>query len=420
MNQYYILIPERVNDELQQIDNYFKTLSIDGYNVDNLKEVISIVAFQTRKNDNKAQLQMQYINKLVPMGQLYMKGLIHYGILRRSGYYVPGDSSYQYSFSEEYRSKYVSYPLKNNKLIYRIRKVQEEYKKAAGISIRGRSEQVKYLKLLTIDDGFYTFAQDSTLSTDQYNSMLASATRISNKDIFYSVDDTSGRFHSNVTNMAKGIRSYLRINGKPLVNLDIKNSQPYLSIILLTDPRKVSSLAKNTDLSSTLENLKVSKSKDVKKYISLVVNGELYEFLMEEFSKAGLMLNRNETKSQVLRILFAKNRMPKDEVNRNARKVFISNFSTVHRIFSKIRGNNKGDKFLNFKRFAILLQTIEAHLMLDVIVKRISKELPGTVIMTIHDSILTVTGIDNTEGIKQIMVEELTKFVGYEPRIAIE
>jgi hypothetical protein len=421
MNQYYILIPEKVKNELQEIDKYFKTLSIAGYNIDNLMEVISTVSVQTRKNDNKAQLQMQYINKLVPMGQLYMKGLISYGIIKRSGYYVTGESSYLYSFTEKYSSKYISYPLRNKKLIYRIEKTQKEFRHNASKTVRGRSEQVRYLKLLTIDEGYHEFIEsDLTLSIDKYNNLVASATRIANNDIFYTVDDTSRRFHSNITNMAKDLRQFLRIDGKPLVNLDLKNSQPYLSIILLTDPGKDSDLTRDPNLAETLKNLKVSRAKDVKKYIKLVVAGELYEYLMREFSKGNLELSRTETKEQVLRILFAKNWMPKNEVNRKARKIFMANFPTVHRIFSKVRGRSKDDKFRSFKRFAILLQTIEAHLMLDVIVKRIFKEMPETIVMTIHDSIMTSTDGKSIEGIKQIMVEEFTRFIGYAPRISVE
>ena len=92
----------------------------------------------------------------------------------------------------------------------------------------------------------------------------------------------------------------------------------------------------------------------------------------------------------------------------------------VHRIFSKIRGSAKGDKFECFRRFAILLQTIESHLMLDIILKRIYKELPGTVAITIHDSIMTGILTNNVEEVIKIMNEELIRFVGFEPSIVIE
>jgi hypothetical protein len=141
---------------------------------------------------------------------------------------------------------------------------------------------------------------------------------------------------------------------------------------------------------------------------------------MNEFINDGLELTRTETKRQVLRILFARNRMPKDETNRKVRQIFINKFPTVHRIFSKVRGHENGDKFQSFSRFAILLQSIESHLMLDLILKRIYKELPGTIAITIHDSIMTGVLTDNVESVKKIMIEELTYFVGFQPQIKID
>ena len=276
---------------------------------------------------------------------------------------------------------------------------------------------------------------------------MGSATRIINGEIVYSVDNTSGRFHSNITNMAKGLRPYLRIKGEPLANIDIKNSQPYLSTIILTDPGKVSNMTKNHAFAMLLQTLKYKDTEDVKKYICLVASGQLYEFLMAEFSKEGLHLTRTETKVQVLRILFARNRMPRNPINdtevfiskltekekrkreefirdypkiKKARQIFIKSFPKVHRIFSKVRGHEKGDKFQNFKRFAILLQRIESFLMLNIILKRIYKELPGTIAVTVHDSIMTGVLTNNVEAVRKIITEELTLFVGIAPKTNIE
>ena len=247
--------------------------------------------------------------------------------------------------------------------------------------------------------------------------------------------------------MAKGLRPFLRVNGEALVNLDVKNSQPYLSTILLTNPGKVSFLVKNTAFAFMLLSLKVSLSEDVKKYISLVNSGQLYEYLMSEFAKEGLELTRSETKTQVLRILFACNRMPRNPINdtevfiskltekekrermefiteypkiKKSRQIFKKCFPGVFRIFSKIRGSEKGDHFQNFKRFAILLQSIESYLMLDVILKRIYKELPGVIAITCHDSIMTGVLTNNVDAVKKIMIDEFTYFVGFCPQISIE
>jgi hypothetical protein len=418
--RYSQLIPEKVWQSFSAIEDLIKP-EIKGYSSDNLKEIISIVACHTRKDKGSSQLQMTYLKKLVAQGDKYLKALIDLNIIQRSGNVIVGKTSYQYNFATEYRSRYISLPLNNAKLKRRIELSRTETEKGVSRSIRGHSEQVKYLKRLTVEPGYKAFIEANyTAETDQYNSVVASATRILNGDIFYSIDNTSGRFHSNITNMAKGLRPFLRINDKPLVNLDIKNSQPYLSTILLTNPGKVSWMTENPAFTLLLQSLKVSHKQDIKKYISLVITGRIYEYLMDEFAKEGLELYRDETKEQMLRIMYARNRSPKDERNRKARLIFKNCFPTVHRIFSKIRGSEKGDSFQNFKRFAILLQRIESYLMLDVILKRIYKELSGTIAVTVHDSIMTGALTNNVEAVRKIMIEELTNFIGFAPNIKLE
>lgn len=417
---YYQLIPEKVFKDLSSIENLLKP-EIKGYSIDNLKEVISIVACHIRKDENEdPPLKMKYFRQLVPYAERYLTGLIDLGIIKRSPYYIPGEISYRYNFTPEYQSKYISLPLINSKMILRIRNAYNDLGKEAVKLIWGHANQVKYLKQLTLADGWQDLIESYKSNTDQYNAVLASAMRIVNGDFFYSIDDTEGRFHSNITNMKKELRQFLRINGKPLTNIDIKNSQPYLSTIILTYPSKVAWLTKNPAFSMLLQTLKVSLNEDVKNYISLVASGTFYEYLMQEYSIEGLELSRKETKLQVLRILFACNHMPKDETNRKARQIFIDRFPTVHKIFSKVRGRDQGTKFEKSNRFAILLATIESYLLLNVIVKRINKELPNVIVMTIHDSIMTGILTDDVEAVRKIMNDELTFFIGFQPQIKIE
>jgi predicted HAD superfamily phosphohydrolase YqeG len=58
--------------------------------------------------------------------------------------------------------------------------------------------------------------------------------------------------------------------------------------------------------------------------------------------------------------------------------------------------------------------------MLDIILKRIYKELPGTIAVTVHDSIMTGILTNNIEAVRKIMIDELTFFVGFEPKIKNE
>ena len=417
--KYYQAIPEKVLNDLPVISELMAP-SIKGFSVDCLKEIISIVSIHVQKESGSAPLKMVYLKKLVPQADKYIAGLIDLGVIKREGQYIPGEVSYCYRFTPQYISKYKTVALDNAKLIWRIRNVWQEYNKKAAKSIRGRSEQRQWLQKLTINGEFETYLNQNGYSVDQFNAALGSATRIRNGDIFYSVDTTSKRFHSNVTNISKDLRQFLRINNEPLVNIDVKNCQPYLSTIILTNPSKVSWLTENTAFAMLLQTLKVSHNKDVKEYIYFVATGTLYEHMMTAFANEGLILNRDETKEQILRILFARNRPPKDQVNRLCRDIFKKEFPTVHRIFSKVRGSIKGNKFQNFKRFSILLQRIESYLMLDIILKRIYRELPGTIAVTIHDSVMTGVLTNNVEAVRKIINEELTFFVGISPKIEKE
>ncbi len=420
LRPYYQLIPEKVKENLVAIELLIRP-KIKGYCSDYLKEVISIVAYNVRKNEEPTPLKMTYIKKLVPQGDKYLIALLELGIVIRTGYYTPSQSAYKYNFLPEYSGKFSACSLTNAKLIRRIQQAHETLKKEASKSIRGHSEQVKYLRMLTIAPNFTQFINSKyPTDTEAFNRVLASAIRIANGDIFYSIDSTSGRFHSNVTNCPKGFRPYLRVKGEPLVNIDVKNCQPYLSTIILTDPLKASGFAKNPVFAMLLQTLKVSHKEDVKHYIKLVINGNFYEYLMQEFFREGLHLDRSETKRQVLRILFARNRSPKDITNRKARDIFKSMFPTVHKIFSMVRGSEQGDKFTSFKRFAILLQRMESYLMLDVVMKRIYRELPNVVAITIHDSIMTGVMTNNVVAVRRILIEELTNFVGFRPNVIIE
>lgn len=420
MRNYYQLIPEKVEQNLITLEELIRP-EIKGFSTDYLKEVISIVATHVRKEEGNTPLVMKYLKRLVPQGDKYLYWLMELGVIERTGYYEPGKASYRYNFTDEYFSKYVSVSLQNAELIYRLEKVRGSLKKETAKVTRVYFGQVKYLNSLTIDAGCLEYLNTNyTADTKQFNDISASAYRILNGDIFYKRDTTSGRFHSNVTNMEKGLRPYLRVKGEPLVNLDVKNSQPYLSTIILTNPSKVSWMTENPAFAMVLQTLKVSQKDDVKKYLGLVITGRLYEYLMDEFSKEGLVLTRSETKDQVLRILFARNRMPQEGTNRKARQIFKNRFPAVHRIFSKVRGHQRGDRFTSFKRFSILLQRIESYLMIDIVVKRINKELPGVIVITIHDSVMTGVLTNKVEEVRRIMTEELQNFVGFPPRIEIE
>lgn len=422
---YRQLVPKKIYDELPAIEEVIQPF-IKGYQNIYLLQIISIIAWHIRRDNGKARLQMKYLKRQVPQGDKYLRNLVLLGIVERSGKPKKGLKSYEYSFADKYKSKYFEVFLHDRKLIRRLEQLQIKVEKEHKKTIWGHSKQQDFLKLLTIDASCYELIHTlSADNPDRADNMLASAIRIDQQIHSCIRDTTSQRMHTNITNMAKELRPYLRVDGQPLVNIDIKNSQPFLSTILLTHPEKLAPFAKTKQLAIILKEIKIPKTMDITLYVELVTTGGLYEYLMDEFSKEDFTLTRQETKKQVLRTLYAKNWKPKNPINRRAREIFIDRFPNVHKVFSRIRGrvkseNKKDEKLVTYRRFSILLQTIESHLVLDVIMKKIYKELPGVFAMTIHDSILTVNRPEIVHSIRGIMEAELKNFVGYSPQLEVE
>ena len=90
----------------------------------------------------------------------------------------------------------------------------------------------RYVKALTIDE---QGALNSVHGTSfQQSAQVAMIRRIAEGD-FFSIPDSYGRFHSNLTNLKKTLRPFLRYRDSELVNLDIANSQPMVFCLLLVN-----------------------------------------------------------------------------------------------------------------------------------------------------------------------------------------
>lgn len=418
---YYQLVPANVLNSINDIEAVIMP-KIKGYKREYLYEVVSILASHVRKDNKPAQLQISYIKQLVPQGDRYLHELINLRIIDRTGTPLKGLQSYQYSFSETYYSRYIAVALLNQFLINRINKTRGMNR---GMNIMnksntGRLQQAKYLKLLTIVEGYINALPDEI---HKHNCQLAAANRIIQKDFFYSVDKTSERFHSNITNMSKLIRPFLLLDREHTVNIDIKNSQPYLSTVLLTDPAKLSIFTKNGTFPMLLQSLEPLNSEDVTKYISLVNSGGFYEYMMNELSNIGIFITRDEVKKLCLRLLYRPTKAPKNKPeNRNIRTlrtIFKKSFPNVWKRFAVIRGNKRGNHFYNFKRLPILMQSIESYLILEVILPQVLR-IPDCKALTIHDSVICNDRPYIVEGITTIMEKELFRFTGYKPRLSVE
>jgi hypothetical protein len=68
----------------------------------------------------------------------------------------------------------------------------------------------------------------------QYKLAKANVSCLLSGDLGCVVDETVGRMHTVLTNMKSDLRNLITYQGKPMVSVDIANSQPYLATLLFT------------------------------------------------------------------------------------------------------------------------------------------------------------------------------------------
>jgi hypothetical protein len=263
---------------------------------------------------------------------------------------------------------------------------------------------------------------------------LRAVWKLSHQQFYYKVDSNIGRLHSNLTNIKKDLRKHMTYNDEKLVNLDIRNSQPLLSGVLLdkkfySEKEKLSLLSFPSfnklynnnilNINKTISDILYSimlvespeslNSKEFEQYLSIVQGGTFYE----EFGKAlypqGFKISRDKIKEAVFILFFADNRHgPK---LRRKEAPFRAKFPTVYRIFSILKRHNKAV-------MSHILQRLESELIIEKITRRIAQERPQLPIFTIHDSIATTVG--NEDYVQAVMTEEIKALTGLNASIGRE
>lgn len=277
------------------------------------------------------------------------------------------------------------------------------------------------------------------------NNWMSNLHSIHNGHFYFTQDKTSLRLHTSLLGVKAECRKFLRLEGKEIVSCDLKNSQPFISSFLFTKGELTPDLSEilNKCLSSLkaanyplyesiLKRIKQYKSGNIlpstQQYVELVKNGELYEFLAiklnqinGEHGKAFKELLREDGKRQTFTLFFNP-----DKHNSLARDLFKINFPQVMSLFEDINilfTHTKKECARQgiprqYNTLAILLQSIESHLFLEVICKNMKERYPHIPLLTLHDAI--ATNREYIETLKEEMHQTLNSNIGIEPTIKIE
>jgi hypothetical protein len=420
-----------------------------------------------RKKNGRIRLNASILKKFMYSYRTCLNYLIDTGILTTDGSYIVGFESIGYDFTDPYIGLgFNEYIVKSSQykrtLNVKLASIEKERNK--------NSQPVKHLltsfdaKRFTIDShGANEWIEKSRIAhleavaikypgqelADYYR-------RIHEKHDLYRVsadffktgnyhcllDQTGYRFHSALTNLKSELRNFLSFDGKPLVSVDIKNSQPYFSLLLFKKSFYSCSRDKDTctlkDIhpelynfirkTSIWERLKRYAHSEgiVKRYISIeqykksVLDGSFYEELAEfvnQDSGGKKSLTRAQAKKSTFTIFFGDTSTKIKHMDEY--KSFKRHYPDVAEVFELYkRRPTQDDEGVRYQDLSILLQRIESQMVLQVITKKFHQLYPTTPLLTIHDCV--ITDVEHKDILADIITVELRKVIGVPPKLTEE
>lgn len=277
----------------------------------------------------------------------------------------------------------------------------------------------------------------------QYQAVIKNICKIESAKYNAHTDDNVHRLHSVLTNIQKDFRNFITYDGQPLVSIDIKNCQPYLSCLILqtefwqeisklpininTLQPNIQELYKSTNLPIMIgDYLKSIDPKTFEKYINLVANGQIYEEIAKvanlEIEEQQSPITRKEAKELMFHLLFSPNggKSGSSSIEKMKKKFETELFPEVANLLKLIKTKFPEDKQEKpHARLSVLLQSIESQIVLHRCCKRIFEEYNKQIpVFTIHDSIVTTVG--NEKIVESILMEEFTKYIGIPPAVQKE
>ena len=307
-------------------------------------------------NEAFVPLKAAYLRRQIPAWNTIKQKFLRAGIVETDHYYIEGQKCYGFRAGERWRES-----------PYRLTTIKTSTPK------EGDDDNDFPLPVHTwLKKQAQRIAVASGETSDQLQIIQDGFWQFNSKDAF------GWRFHSNLTRLKTEARKSLRVHGKPLVEIDIKNSQPLFLAKLLKE-RGVAGC---------------------EKYIE-ICQQDLYGYLA---GKAGV--SRAEAKAAIIESVFFARLGAKHPI----KTLFKQEFPEVWKF---IEGVKKKD----YKKLARLLQRAEAQFVIYSVCERIRREFPDIFVATIHDSILHLPR--DSEYIRAVLEGEFAKW-GLKPRLEVK
>lgn len=226
---------------------------------------------------------------------------------------------------------------------------------------------------------------------DKFRTRYVSITSIHRKE-FYAIRDKSGRrVHTNLTNLASELRQYLVVPGVTLVQIDCRNSQPFIMTAVIKEYHRIN---------------KTPYSPSTQKYIDLVRAGEFYSYMKE---KLGVRDEDEAFKERFFKNIF---------YCRNSTALESPEFKVFHECFPTVAEISLQERACDHAAFSIKMQHIESSVCLDQTLAYLFGRYKSDWFSHVHDSILC--DVKHVEEVVNLMKVYYSQACGAEPSLRAE
>ncbi|MGP8216908.1 MAG: hypothetical protein ACLQQ4_15180 [Bacteroidia bacterium] len=361
----------------------------------------------------------------------YINYLLEEGIIETDNYYTPGDKSRGYRFAEQYRtlieptdiSKYTLLKSINNKSKYdrnmcaKYNYLYKWWDERLQIDYDGAKSHLEQCFQKDKEQNYYRAVR-------KYNSNLATALCMKENMVRFRIDQTSGRCHTYLTTLKKGLRNFVTFDGQILTSIDIRCSQPTLSTLLLKPEfyqdikdtgmlnlhRLAPELVKKIPIGE-ITRLVCTHEEKFRPYIN-AVESDLYECMrahLEDLTGREWK-DRAKIKEAMFAVLYSDNRFIAQK-EAEPKRLFKSMYPEVYEVFSLYKKHGAS-------ALPVLLQKIEAKLVLDSVAKKLAKQNPDMPLFSIHDSLIVPIGYEDL--CKEEMLNEGRRLMGIDLKLQTE
>lgn len=295
-----------------------------------------------------------------------LNDLVDKGVLLRTEMYVKGANSYRYRLVDcSDKMLYMKISSKDsiipNKIVKRYHEVRESKLDNSGLKL-----YLNTLNSISIHNSIYYILDRDITSPSPISPMGGDFDKKCGKSVddgiditnviareisvraiqdgdWYCVRPTEGsRVHTNLTNFPRDFRPFLQIDGKDVIELDIRNSQPLISSVVI----------KNYFMQ---RNIFIPD--DVNEYKKMCEKGIFYDYFME-LNNVGKE-DRTEFKVRLFTEVFFSKVTNRDTLLKTQ---FRTKYPNCYKAICDIKGGVGSEEY---NRFALMLQKKEAQIVYD-------------------------------------------------------